>query len=88
MEQNRNSNQNRTSSENDPEPESRQSPTRLTPSSAPNNSFDTGTGTENTGFDSPPVGSLSLSNTEVHDVDADEFPDELQSDLGESEEQR
>ncbi len=42
----------------------------LTPSSAPNNAFGTGAGNEATGFDSPPVTSIGLSNKQV------ELPDE------------
>jgi hypothetical protein len=36
-----------------------------TPSTAPNNSFGTGAGDETTGFDSPPVTSSQLGNTDV-----------------------
>jgi|GEM_PF-3799743 len=37
----------------------------VTPSSAPNTSYETGAGDETTGFDSPATGSISLSNPEV-----------------------
>lgn len=36
-----------------------------TPSTAPNNSFDTGAGDDLTGFDSPPVTSSQLGNSDV-----------------------
>jgi hypothetical protein len=41
----------------------------MTPSEAPNNSFETGAGEENTGFDSPGVASQTLSNEEYLDLE-------------------
>jgi hypothetical protein len=40
-----------------------------TPSDAPNNSFETGAGAENTGLDSPAIGSHTLSNEEYLDLE-------------------
>lgn len=46
----------------------------LTPSSAPNASMDEGGGEVVGGFDSPPEGSISLSNPEInHDYHAEPF---------------
>jgi hypothetical protein len=41
----------------------------FTTSEAPNNSFETGAGEENTGFDSEAIGSIHLSNEEFHDLE-------------------
>lgn len=41
----------------------------MTPSVSPNNSFDEGAGEENTGFDSPAIGSQTLSNEEYLELE-------------------
>lgn len=42
---------------------------KLTTSDAPNTSFETGAGRENTGFDSPGIASQTLSNEELLDLE-------------------
>ena len=46
-----------------------------TPSTAPNNAFGTGAGDDLTGFDSPPVTSSQLGNTDVDEQSATENTD-------------
>ena len=41
----------------------------LTPSEAPNASYETGAGRENSGFDSPPVSTLTLGNKDIEELD-------------------
>lgn len=83
---NKNDLENRYSKENPPErPAGSMGSAKMggtgTPSDAPNASFETGTGDEATGFDSPPVASSTLSNPEYdaggsEEAQSDEPPDE------------
>ncbi len=47
---------------------------RLTPTTAPNGSFETGTGPESIGYDSPPVTSQTLSNPQVDTGEDNSYP--------------
>lgn len=60
----------------DPKEETSSSPERagnsgggMTPSESPNNSYETGAGEENSGFDSPPVSTLTLGNKDIEELD-------------------
>ncbi len=53
----------------DPNEATENSRRSLTPSEAPNNSYETGAGRENSGFDSPPVSTLTLGNKDIEELD-------------------
>jgi hypothetical protein len=59
-------------------------PRHLTPSTADNNSFESGAGAGSAGFDAPPIGSLNLDNPEV-DLGGDEADNRLDSRSNETE---
>ena len=61
---------------NDPRPEQNDAPATpdaagrsMTPSEAPNNSYETGAGEQNSGFDSPPIGTITLGDKEIEELD-------------------